>query len=318
MKEIEYSVVIPVYNSGNWLYELVQQIEQVMEGTYKSYEIVMVNDGSPDLNTWPIMLKLCKSFPHLKMINLQYNSGQLNALLCALAYSKGKYVITMDDDFQHSPGEIPKLIAKIEEKDCDCVIANYRHKEHSWFRKIGSKLANYLSHKIYHKPKNITSNSFRIMKRSLAKALTSYRGKFPQIGPMIFSLTRSIDVVTIEHNERKYGKSGYSFTHLISETLNIVLNGSTILIDFVAALGVAISGVSFVIAIIYYIMHMLGNITVAGFTTLVLIISFFSGAIMLSIGIVGKYIGKIVKESIGFPAYLVRDVYCSEDEENLE
>lgn len=315
MREMEYSVVIPIYNSGEWLEELVLQIEGVMDKMQKQYEIVMVNDGSPRLDTWPIMLELCAKYPHLKIINLQYNSGQLNALLCAMKHATGKYVITMDDDFQHSPEEIPKLIAKIEETDCDVIIANYGHKEHSVFRKLGSKFANFLSEKIYHKPKNITSNSFRIMKKDLALALTSYHGKFPQIGPMIFSLTRNIDVVTIEHKERKYGKSGYSALHLVRETLNIVINGSTIPIDFVALFGMLVSAGSFAISIVYFILYLMGRTKVPGFTAQILATTFFSGAVMFSIGIVGKYIGKLVKESSGFPPYLEREVRCSEKED---
>jgi glycosyltransferase involved in cell wall biosynthesis len=314
MSDMEYSVVIPVYNSGEWMDELIAAIQKVMDTLDGKYEIVMVNDGSPKLDTWDIMLSMCEKYKHMKMINLQYNSGQLNALLCAMKNSSGKYVITMDDDFQHSPDEIPKLVAKIKETNCDCVIANYAHKEHNGFRKLGSKFANFLSHKIYKKPKNITSNSFRIMKRDLAVALTSYRGKFPQIGPMIFSLTRNIDVVTIEHKERKYGKSGYSVGHLITETMNIIINGSTFPIDFMAIFGFVVSGISFVIAFVYFILYIVGSTTVPGFTAQILATSFFSGVITFSIGIVGKYIGKIVKESSGFPPYLEREIKHSKED----
>jgi glycosyltransferase involved in cell wall biosynthesis len=314
MSDMEYSVVIPVYNSGEWMDELIAAIQKVMDTLDGKYEIVMVNDGSPKLDTWDIMLSMCEKYKHMKMINLQYNSGQLNALLCAMKNSSGKYVITMDDDFQHSPDEIPKLVAKIKETNCDCVIANYAHKEHNGFRKLGSKFANFLSHKIYKKPKNITSNSFRIMKRDLAVALTSYRGKFPQIGPMIFSLTRNIDVVTIEHKERKYGKSGYSVGHLITETMNIIINGSTFPIDFMAIFGFIVSGISFVIAFVYFILYIVGSTTVPGFTAQILATSFFSGVITFSIGIVGKYIGKIVKESSGFPPYLEREIKHSKED----
>lgn len=314
MSDMEYSVVIPVYNSGEWMDELIAAIQKVMDTLDEKYEIVMVNDGSPKLDTWDIMLSMCEKYKHMKMINLQYNSGQLNALLCAMKNSSGKYVITMDDDFQHSPDEIPKLVAKIKETNCDCVIANYAHKEHNGFRKLGSKFANFLSHKIYKKPKNITSNSFRIMKRDLAVALTSYRGKFPQIGPMIFSLTRNIDVVTIEHKERKYGKSGYSVGHLITETMNIIINGSTFPIDFMAIFGFVVSGISFVIAFVYFILYIVGSTTVPGFTAQILATSFFSGVITFSIGIVGKYIGKIVKESSGFPPYLEREIKHSKED----
>lgn len=308
MQEIKYSIVIPVYNSGDWLDELIGQIQEVMGKEKESYEIVLVNDGSPKRDTWPIMQSLCLKWKYLKAVNLQYNSGQLNALICGLEQADGDYIITMDDDFQHSPYEIPKLIQKMKEKDCDCVIANYAHKEHSFIRKAGSKLANALSEKIYHKPKGITSNSFRLMKRNLAKALVQYKGKKPQIGPMIFTLTRDIDVVVVEHRERAYGKSGYSMKSLIRETFNIILNGSTAIIDAMSVLGSLVSLLSFLIAINYFVMYLLGGIQVPGFTALILVITFFSGIQLLCIGIVGKYIGRIVQETVGFPAYMVREI----------
>lgn len=315
---MEYSVVIPVYNSGEWIEELVCKIEAVMDQITEDYEVICVNDASPKLSTWPALKKACKTTKHLKAINLHYNSGQFNALLCGLSHAQGKYVITMDDDFQHSPDEIFKLVAKMQECDCDCIIASYAQKKHGLFRKIGSAFVNWLSEKIYNKPKGITSTSYRLMKHELAEALTEYQGKSPQIGPLIFSITKNIATVEIEHKERAYGKSGYTMGRLFRETANVIFNGSTAPIDAVSVMGIAISGFAFLLTIFYFLRYLTGGIAVQGFTSLVLLISFFFGLVLLSIGIIGKYIVRLVDNAIGLPAYSVREIRGSGEEEPTE
>ena len=309
MGEIKYSVVIQVYNSSAWIEELVLQIETVLNEIPGEYEILLINDCSPQPMTWSVLKDVADAHKRVVCINLQYNAGQFNALLCGMKHARGQYVITMDDDFQHQPTEIPKLISCMEEKDCDCVIGEYAHKRHNIIRRMGSKFANWLAEKIYKKPKGVTSNSFRIMKRQLARVLVNYRGKKPQIGPMIFSATKSIGTVTIEHNKRKYGKSGYHPLRLVSETFSIIINASTFPLDLVSIGGFFVAGISFAIGIVYFILYLARRITVPGFTAQILVTTFFSGVILFSIGMVGKYVGRIVQEVIGFPSYMVEEVY---------
>ncbi len=314
-----YSIVIPVYNSGKWIKELIMKIVEIMEKYInESYEIVLVNDASPDSFTWDKLKDVCKSFDNITIINLQYNAGQLNALLCGFRHASGDYVITMDDDFQHDPEEIPKLINKIIETNCDCVIGQYVEKKHNFIRRVGSKLSNKLSEKIYNKPNSITSNSFRIINRKTIKALLSYKSCQPQLGPMIFSVTRSIETVIIEHKDRPYGNSGYKMSKLISETLNVVINASTFPLDVVSIGGFIVAGGSFLVGIIYFILYITVGTSVPGFTAQILVTTCLSGIIILSIGIVGKYIGRIVKEIIGFPAYLERDIITSLEMQDKE
>lgn len=313
-----YSIVIPVYNSGEWIEELLTQIEEVMNHVTDQYEIICVNDGSPKAGTWPALTKACRRITHLKAVNLQYNSGQFNALLCGMSYARGAYVITMDDDFQNDPKDLLTLINKMTASPCDCIIASYDRKQHGLLRKLGSRMVNYLSEKIYHKPKGIISNSFRIMNSDLAYSMTKYYGKTPQIGPLIFSLTKNIDTVEVAHRKRAYGKSGYTMRHLISETLNVVINGSTAPIDLVSICGLTVSGIAFLITIYYLILYLSGKIRVPGFTAIVLLISFFSGLILFSIGIVGKYIARIVNNTLGLPAYLVREIECGNAWKNTD
>lgn len=316
MEKKKYSVVIPVYNSSAWIEELVSQIEEVLTDIGVNYEIILVNDRSPELVTWSVLKKVADVHANVKCINLQYNSGQFNALLCGMKFAGGDYVITMDDDFQHQPKEIRKLILGMNETHYDCIIGEYAHKEHNIIRRLGSKLANWLAEKIYKKPKGITSNSFRILKHELAEVLVNYKGKKPQIGPMIFSATKNIGTVTIEHSRRKYGKSGYHPLRLISETFSIITNASTIPLDLVSIGGFCVAGISFAIGFVYLILYLTRKTTVPGFTAQILVTTFFSGVILLSIGMVGKYVGKIVQELIGFPPYMVEEFYEGENEKN--
>lgn len=308
----KYSIVIPVYNSGKWIKELVKQIVGVMDNVpVDGYEVILVNDSSPEIGTWTSLKETCEAYDNITIIDLQYNVGQLNALMCGLQYANGDYIITMDDDFQHNPYEIPKFISKIKDSEYDCVIGEYAQKKHKYIRRLGSKLSNKLSEKIYNKPPEITSNSFRIINKNTVDALLRYKGKKPQLGPMLFSITNRIGTVPIQHEERVYGKSGYKMTRLISETLNVVINASTFPLDIVSIGGLIVALGSFIIGGIYFVLYLLGKITVQGFTAQILVTTCLSGLIMLSIGIVGKYIGRIVQELIGFPSYIEKEVMRS-------
>ncbi len=314
--DITYSVVIPVYNSGAWIKELVLRIEEVMEEENGSYEIVLVNDGSPQKETWPAIRKMVSHVPHVKAIDLRYNAGQFNALMCGFHYACGEYVITMDDDFQHDPGEIPKLIRKMQETDCDCVIGNYEHREHNLFRRAGSSFVNFLLTRVYGKPKDIRSTSFRILKREVVDTLLLSKGKKPQIGWMIFSVTKNVAAVPITHQKRTRGKSGYDMRHLVQATMDIIINGSTFPLDFISIVGVAVACVAFVITIVYLIFYFTGRILVPGYASLILAVSFFSGVILFGIGMLGRYIGRLIGENVGFPAYAEKEVISSEDAGN--
>ena len=172
---VEYSIVIPVYNSGEWLLELVNRINFTMNDYTKlAYEIILVNDCSPKSNVWPAIEEICKEKDYVIGVNMQYNCGQFIATLCGLDIAKGRYVITMDDDLQHLPEELPKLINSIINSDYECVFGVFEHKEHgSLFRRLGSWLTNSLVTHLYKRPKGIKSNSLRIMTNKLAKRICS-------------------------------------------------------------------------------------------------------------------------------------------------
>lgn len=318
MIDIRFSVVIPVYNSSMWIETLINEIEEVLEKRGDIYEIILVNDRSPQEETWLRLKEIAQKHTSVKVINMQYNCGQFNALICGMKYAKGTYIITMDDDFQHQPKDIIKLIEKIEETNSDCVIGAYNHKNHNYIRRLGSRIVNWVSEKIYNKPKGITSNSFRILKRELAEVLVSYKGKKPQIGPMIFSVTNNVETTEVEHQKRKYGKSGYNPIKLVKETFTIIVNASTFPLDLVSVGGTFVAAISFMIGFVYLVLYFMHEIKVPGFTAQILVTTFFSGVILLSVGVVGKYVGRIVQELIGFPPYMVEEFYEGDKERKNE
>jgi len=307
MERPEYSVVIPVYNSGAWLPELVSRITRAMTGTGKPFEILLVNDASPDRSTWPVIQKVAQEEGHVRGFDMLYNVGQFRALLCGFEQARGEFIITMDDDLQHPPEELPKLVRAMQEHpDMDCVMGLYESKSHSLFRNIGSVLVQKVMNKLYEKPEHITTTSFRIMKREVAEIALLYRTANPQLGPLIVRITRRIMNVPVEHHPRSRGKSGYGLRVLMRETLRSVVNASLAPLRLVSGIGMFFAAAAFVWGAALIVLRLLGDISVAGYTSLIVAIAFFSGMILFSIGILGEYIGRIINEISGMPRYTIR------------
>lgn len=305
--KMEYSIVIPVYNSGKWLNELVDRIDLVLGIYQQPYEIILINDCSPNIDVWPSIQNICEKKDHVVGINLLYNCGQFITTVCGLDIAKGKYVVTMDDDLQHPPEELPKLIETIKNGDYDCVFGVYDEVKQKGYRRLGSYITNKIISKLYKRPKNIRSNSLRIMTNDLAKTIVNYKSIKPQISPIIFICTKRLGNVTVEHHRRTYGTSGYNLRSLIKETWNSIINVSTLPLDIVSIIGLNSSIIAFIIGIYYAFQYFLGHIAVAGFTAQILIIVFFGGLILFSIGILGKYIERMIKEITGLPRYMIKD-----------
>ena len=305
--DVAFSVVIPAYRSAGTLPELIPRLEAVMSRLGEPFEIVIVHDCSPDNETWPMIVSLAQTRPHLRGINLLYNVGQFRALLCGFEHARGRYIITMDDDLQHPPEEIPKLVETIRSRPgLDCVMGRYAEKKHSLFRRLGSGLFGLIERVVYNRPAGLKSTSFRIMTRNLVQTLLNYRTQIPQIGAMVLSSTRRIMNVTVEHQERYQGASGYSLWSLIYHTVYSVINASTIPLRFFSILGFIIAVLSFLFSIFYFLRWMLGRV-VPGFTSLVLLNFFFGGMVLLGIGIIGEYIARVIRELTGPPKYVVSE-----------
>ncbi len=318
MKEssLEYSIVIPVYNSGAWMDELVSRIGVVMEReALGRFELILVNDCSPDVGTWSAIVRNAEKHPWVRGINLLYNVGQFKAMLCGMEQVRGAYVLNMDDDLQHPPEEIPKLIRAIEtDQQLLCVMGRYETKQHSAFRNAGSRLVRSIMNRVYGKPVDIQTTSFRIMRKELSDSIVSFRTAKPQMGPIIVSLTRKIQNVEVLHTPRTQGRSGYSLWSLISNTFDSVINASTAPLRFFSAIGLLFAGFSVLLGIVFFLRWLGGGIGVAGYASQVLLITFFGGMTLAGIGILGEYIARIITEMTGPEPFCIKDVVGGDGE----
>jgi len=307
MKAGSISIVVPVYKSGPWLEELAARIGGVFANRKETFELVLVNDASPDDVTWPKIEELAARFPWVRGFDMLYNVGQFGAIVCGLEQALGEFIITMDDDLQHPPEELPKLINAIHEHpDMVCVMGLYETKRHSWFRNLGSHLFGFILNRTYGKQSTVRTSSFRIMRRELAEAITRYRTARPLLGSMTIQLTRKIMNVPVAHHPRPHGRSGYSLLRLVRCTLDAIIYKSTLPLRFFSFFGFCTAAVAFLLGFIVFVEWMFGRILVAGYASIVLTIAFFSGTILMGIGVVGEYIARVISEVSGPPRYQVR------------
>ncbi len=303
---IVYSIVIPCYRSQRSLPELVKRIDATLAPRGELFEVVLVNDASPD-GTWATIEELAAAYPFVVGIDMLRNGGQYRAILCGLESVRGRWVILMDDDLQHPPEQIPKLIeAMTEDPNVDCVMGRYRVKHHSVVRNLGSAMVRRLDTLLYGKPKELVGSSFQIMTRRLADALTRHRTVNPIILPLIYRTTRRIRNVVVEHNPRAHGESGYRFSALVRLVINNVLSASNLPLRLVSILGFCSALGSLVLAGYYLFAYLARSISVPGFATQVLLIIFFGGMTLLSVGLVGEYLIRILDEVRGPPRFVVR------------
>lgn len=311
MKHLEpiYSIVVPVYKSGIWMDELVSRIGVVMEQESPGgFELILVDDCSPDAMTWPAIKRNAKKYPWVRGFNLLFNVGQFRAIMCGLQQVRGRFVITMDDDLQHLPEELPKLIRAInEDENILCVMGRYETKQHNIFRNVGSRLVGSIMNRLYGKPPDIQTTSFRIMRKELVGAITAYRTAKPQIGPLIVSTTQKIKNVPVHHVPRVRGLSGYQILQLINITLESIINASTFPLKFFSGIGFFCAAGSVLLAVMYFSRWLSGGISVAGYTSSILLITFFGGMTLAGIGVLGEYVARIITEITGPEQFRIKE-----------
>ncbi len=304
-----YSVVIPCFNSSAWLETLAVRIDEVFASMNASYELILVNDSSSD-ETWRTICELAGAkSSKVKGIDLASRSGQFRAVICGFEHSLGDVVITMDDDLQHDPKDIPRLVQALQSNpEIDCVIGSFAKKRHSWLRNLGSRAMAILNQYAYGKPVNLQLTTFRALRRPVVDAICSHGTINPIIAPMLLRSTRRIMNVPVTHHERPYGKSNYRTFSLIRTFSGHFLYSSTLPLKIVSTLGIAsVVGSAFGGALYLY-RYLLGNHPPPGYTSIVLLILFFGGMTLFSIGVLGEYIAKVIEEVARAPRYVVRQV----------
>lgn len=303
----QYSVVVPVYNSEKTLELLYKRVTNVFEANYNGdFELILVDDCSRD-NSAEVMRCLREQDRRVKIIFLAKNFGQHRALLCGFHHCKGEFVITMDDDLQHPPEEIPKLIDYMQKHpDVDVVVGNYLVKKHGIIRNFGTKMTNWFTSQIFHKDKNLHLTSFRLMRRYVVEGMCSISVANPRIGHLLLQITNRIRNVDVRHDARIFGKSGYTFSHLVRDFTTNILNNSDLPLAILGRLGVLSFIVSILMIIFYVARYFICGLSVQGFTTIVVLQLALGGLILFGIGLIGRYMIQLNKEVKKMPNYVVR------------
>lgn len=300
------SIIIPTYNGSKTLGKLVNNLIQVFKKN--KIEIIIINDYSKD-NTDIICKNLNKKFPKIiTYIKLSKNYGEHNAVMAGLKFSKGNLAIIMDDDNQNTAKEAFKLYNYSIKKNYDVVYTKYIEKKDSLLRIFMSKIANYSAKLLINKPSGVYLSSFKAIKRNLINNIILYSGPFPYIDGLILSKTNSIGTCLVKHENRKYGKSNYSLSKLLKLYSNLIINFSTVPIHIFSLIGISLTIFSAILIIITIVEKItLPNVPL-GYSMLITILLFFSGVQFLFLGLLGEYIGKILKNINKDDQYLVSKV----------
>lgn len=287
MKEL--SIVIPVYNSETCVKKITEQISDALKDI--DYEQIMVNDCSRD-KSWQKICEVIDDGFSVVGINLRKNSGQDNAIFAGIQYASGSYIVIMDDDLQHSPYDILKLYEEVK-KGTDVCYADFPRKKQKIWKNLGSWVNGKSAEIVIDKPKNIYLSPFKIIKKEICDLMIENSNLFPYIDGLIFQITNNISQITVEHHKRDSGKSNYNLIKSIKVFNRLLFGFSIIPLKISSVLGFLSALSGFVLGIYYLVEHFKGKSDVEGWTTIVLLILFIGGIILLSLGIIGEYLGRM-------------------------
>jgi polyisoprenyl-phosphate glycosyltransferase len=300
----DLSVVVPVFNSVASLMPLYERLAAVFAATHKTYEVIFVHDGGSK-ESWEMIIAIKAAHPlHVVGIKLGRNYGQHNATLCGIDHSQGELILTIDDDLQNPPEEIPKLLAAMEDPDIDMAYGIAIDKRHAAWRNWGSaafkKVFRYLARGLK------DGSSYRLMRRSLAEKIGRHREQFVFLDQMVAWYTVAVAYVPVKHAPREDGYSGYSGLKLFEIAIKTIILYTDLPLRLMIWSGLISSILSLVIGAVYVILKLVNGAAV-GFTALITAVTFSASVILLSLGILGEYIGRIYAARTERPVYAVRE-----------
>ncbi len=310
------SIAIPCYNSSKTIGTVVDEIVETFECQSKhKYQIILVNDGSPKDNTFEVIKELCRKNKKIVGVDLSRNFGQASAKLAALNYVEGDCVVFMDDDGQHPAKYIIDIADKISE-GYDLVYAHFPNKKHSLFKKITSFMHRKISEISGTKPKGIYVSAFQGWSRFIVDQVIKYKSPFPSTGGFIMKISSKVCNIEAEHRKRMEGSSGYTLKKLLNLWMDSLTNFSVVPLRVSTLLGFCFS----IFGILYGIYIVLRKLffpnIAAGYASIASIILVSSGIIMLILGFLGEYIGRMYMIMNQLPQYVIREVVRGENTED--
>jgi len=299
------SVVIPVYNSEPLLLELVLRLHPVLESLGSDYELILVDDGSRD-RSWEVIFRLAQEHSWIRGINLMRNYGQHNALLCGIRAAQYDVVVTMDDDLQHPPEEIPKLLKKLTE-GCDVVYGTPQKEPHRFWRNIASRITKLALKSAIGAEIARSASAFRAFRTYVRDAFADYQSPFVSIDVLLTWGTTRFATVPVRYDKRLIGESNFTFRKLVTHALNMMTGFSTWPLQVASLVGFGFTLFGFSVLIYVLCRYLIEGGSVPGFPFLASIIAIFSGAQLFALGIIGEYLARMHFRSMGRPYSFIRN-----------
>lgn len=298
------SIVIPVYRGAENLPELTAELAQVLPTLAQHYEAILVDDGSPD-NSWLVIQQLARQYPWLRGIGLMRNYGQHNALLCGIRAAQYNLIVTMDDDLQHPPTEIHKLLDKLNE-GYDVVYGSPAQEQHGLWRDLASQITKIALQSSMGVDIARSVSAFRAFRTPLRDAFTSYHSPNVTIDVLLTWGTTRFAAVTVPHVERRHGTSNYTFRKLARHAINMITGFSVLPLQFASLTGFLFTLFGLLVLVYVIGRYLIQGTPVEGFPFLASIITIFAGAQLFALGIIGEYLARIHIRMMDRPVYTVR------------
>jgi polyisoprenyl-phosphate glycosyltransferase len=306
----DLSIVVPVYRSEDCLEALIEAIAESLDPTNRGYEVVLVNDCSPD-NSWGVIEAICRTNPNVVGIDLRRNFGQDNALITGLRQARGRYVAIMDDDLQHHPRDLLALLDKIEE-GADAVYADFRLKRQKLWKNLGSWFNGKFAQWVINKPKDIYLSPYKIIRKEVVEMICRYDGPDPYIDGLLFQITSKITQIPVDHHRRYAGASTYTLWKSLRVWGRLAFSFSTRPMRLVSWLGFGFAALGLLLAVVVILYRLLfpeqfppGAV---GWASLMVALLVLSGIQMLFFGILGEYTGRTFLKVNDKPQAAIREV----------
>ena len=297
--------MVPVYNSQETLRPLVTRLKNTVQSCADVFEIILVNDGSRD-NSWQVIEELVEKFEFVTGLCLMRNYGQHNALLAGIRSARYEVVVTIDDDLQHPPEEIGKLLEKLND-EYDVVYGTAQTEQHGLWRNLASRITKIALRSVMNVEMARNVSAFRVFRTFLRDSFADYRGTYPSIDVLLTWGTKRFGCVPVTHMLRQTGTSNYTFAKLVIHAINMATGFSTLPLRIASVVGFSFT--LFGVFVLVYVVsrYLMAGTPVAGFPFLASIIAIFSGVQLFSLGIIGEYLARMHLRLMDRPSYVIRE-----------
>ena len=304
------SVVIPVYNSAECVGALVARIAECLGDS--DYELILVNDCSTD-DSWEKVKDAGKGHKRLVGLNLRKNVGQDNALMAGFSRVSGEHIIIMDDDLQHDPGDIERLIATQVGEDADVCYANFVKKEQKWWKNMGSWFNGKMAEILIDKPPDIYLSPFKCISKRVVDEVQKNAGPYPYIDGLLFMVTRNIVQTSVEHHPRYSGRGNYTLARSFAVWLKLMMGFSVFPLRLITFVGLSTASLGLLLALYFFGKYFIIGESVVGWTSLMVVFLVFSGVILMALGFIGEYVGRLFVQANQNLPYSIKEEFRLEN-----